>query len=134
MNVTAAVGQAMLDAVKPLCNGGTLVFYTGTKPTNPDTAISSQTVLATWTFAATAYGSDSLTGGAEQATGTFVTNPVTPSANGTVGFARIFETGGTTVVCDLSVGTSGTDIVIGTTTVNTTIPITMTDVLKMPVD
>ncbi|HEV2674239.1 MAG TPA: hypothetical protein VGV37_06820 [Aliidongia sp.] len=124
----------MLDAVKPLLNGGTCNWYSGTQPTNPDTALSGNTLLATWTFSATAYGSDSLVSGNEQATGSFVSASVSPVANGTATFARCLKSDGTTVVCDLTIGTSGTDIVIGTTTVNTTIPITLTDVMKLAVD
>lgn len=49
----------------------------------------------------------------------------TPNANGTAAFARIKNKAGTVIVSGLTVGTSGTDLIANTTTVNTGIPFTL---------
>jgi hypothetical protein len=89
--------------------------------------------LVTFTFSATAFGADSFSGGNEQTTASFAATSVAPSSSGTATFARAFQTGGTTVVMDLTIGTSGTDIVIGSTTISTGVNVTLSSfVLKLP--
>jgi hypothetical protein len=73
-------GQTALDAEKALLNNGTLTLYCGTAPTNPDTALSGNTAVATFTFAATAFGADALNTGQQQATASFVASTVTASS------------------------------------------------------
>jgi hypothetical protein len=127
---TAAMAAA-LDAVKALCNSGTLVIYQGSQPATPETAIGANNDLVTFTFSSTAFGSDSLSGGNEQATASFTSSSVSPTRSGTAGFARVWQTGGTTPVGDFTVGTSGTDIVLGSTTISTGVPVNLTSfVLK----
>jgi len=135
MKISQASGTAALDAVKALMNSGTLVIYSGTQPTNPDTALSGNTALATFTFNSTAYGSDSLVSANEQATAALAASTVTASATGTGTFARVFETGGTVVVADLTVGTSGTDVVLNSASITSGGNVTISSlILKMPVD
>jgi hypothetical protein len=131
MNLATVAAAAAVDAVKALFNNGTLVVYSGAQPATPETALSGNTALATWTFSATAFGSDSFTGGNEQATASFVSSTVTPSANGTATFARLFETGGTTVVTDITVTATGGggDLQFGSTTFNTGVPATISSLL-----
>ena len=53
-------------------------------------------------------------------------NPVTPVANGTAAIAKLTKSDGTTVVAqDLTVGTSGTDIIVTNTAYVTTAPVTL---------
>jgi hypothetical protein len=121
MNLATAAAAAALDAVKALCNSGTLVFYSGTQPSTPETALSGNTALVTFTFSATAFGADSFSGGNEQTTASFAATSVAPSSSGTA------------VVMDLTIGTSGTDIVIGSTTISTGVNVTLSSfVLKLP--
>ena len=132
MNLANAAASSGLTSITALLNNGTLTFYSGTQPATPETALSGNTALAAWTFSASAFGSSSFSGGFEQQTASFVAATVTPSANGTVTFARLV-TSGAAVVMDLTVGTSGTDIIIGNTTIATTINVSLSSfVLKIP--
>lgn len=118
--------DAGLNAVKALCNGGTLTIYSGTQPATPETALSGNTALVAWTFAATAFGSDSLSSGNEVASATFTPGSSSnPTNSGTATFARVV-TSGAAVVGDFTVGTSGTDIVLGSTTISTGVPVNLT--------
>ncbi|MGA0060723.1 MAG: hypothetical protein ACO3RU_14160, partial [Planctomycetota bacterium] len=74
-------------------------------PTNADTAISGQTLLATLTFSATAFG------GASNgvATAAAITSDTSADATSTASWARIANGSGTTIM-DVTVGTSGDDI------------------------
>lgn len=54
------------------------------------------------------------------------TNPVTPAANGVAAIARLAKSDGTTyIISDLTVGTSGTDVIVSNTTFATTAPVTL---------
>lgn len=89
-------------------------LYQGTQPANANTAISTQTLLVTCILSGV-FGTDTdgtLTLGTVQ-TGTAV-------ATGTAQFFRIFKSDGTTVVMDGSVGVSGADLNLNTTTINIT--------------
>lgn len=131
MNLATAAASAAMTAVNTLLNGGSLIIYSGTQPATPETALSGNTALATFTFSATAFGANSFTGGNEQATASFVASSVTPSANGTATFARALQSNGTTVVADYSVTATGGggDITFGTTTFNTAIQAQLTSFL-----
>lgn len=50
----------------------------------------------------------------------------TPSASGTAALAELRDSAGNTVVSGLTVGTSGTNIVLSTTALTTTIPVQIT--------
>lgn len=105
--------NAALDTVLNNLNGGTIKIYAGSQPANCDTAITSQTLLATLTLSATAFGSASA--------GTKTANVITAGtavATGTAAFFRAFKSDGTTAVIDGSVGTASADMVIGTTSIN----------------
>lgn len=125
MNLSTAAASAAMAAVGNLANGGTLRMYTGTIPTTPETAIGAQTLLATFTFSATAFGTPAFNSPNETIDASFVASSVTPVANGTVAWARALASNGTTVIGDFSVGTSGTDIIIGNTALTTTINVTI---------
>jgi hypothetical protein len=112
VNLSDTAANAEANALAPLMNSGLIEFYSGTQPVNANTALSGSTLLATCTFSATAFGS--------AASGVITANAITNGtavATGTATFARIYESNGTTVVMDCSVGTSGTVIIIGTTSI-----------------
>jgi hypothetical protein len=95
-------------------SGAIINIYQGTAPANANTAISTQTLLVSCVLAG-AFGTDidgTLTLG--------TVNNGTAVATGTAGFFRIFKSDGTTVVMDGSVGTSGADLNLDTTTINIT--------------
>lgn len=92
-------------------SGCLIRLYNGTQPANANTAISTQTLLVTLTISG-AFGTDS--------NGTLTLGSVTngtAGASGNADFFRIFKSDGTTVVMDGSVGTSGADLNLNTTTV-----------------
>lgn len=109
--ISHAAANAAVNPLVALLNGGTLNIYTGTQPTGPDTAITSQTLLATLTFSATAFGN------AED--GVATANAIvsgTAVATGTATWARMLSSGSVAEV-DCSVGTSGADINLNTTSI-----------------
>ena len=124
MNIGTLFATTMLNAGNALFNGGTLVFYSGSAPATPETTATG-TVLCTFTFSSTAFGTPSLSGGYESGAGSFTSTSANPVASGTVGYARAFESNGTTVICDYTVATSGADITIGNTGIQTGVPVTI---------
>jgi hypothetical protein len=87
-------------------NSSTIDFYSGTQPTSANDGIGSATLLGSRTFAtshinAASGGSATITAGLT----------VTPSVTGTVTWARITKG---TLKMDISVGVSGTDMIVGT--------------------
>ena len=134
MNTAQATASAMLAAAFPLLNSGTGVIYSGTQPATPETALSGNTTLATADFATTALsGSITYSSGYMVGSLAFASTSISPSANGTASFMRLYKSDGTTAVADLTVGTSGTDVILGTTTIATGTTINITSAqLKMP--
>lgn len=90
-------------------DGGTLALYDGTRPADADTALDTQTLLATFT---------GLAGGA--ATGAWTASPLPDDAlvlaTATVTWARLRDSSDATVA-DLDVGAtgSGADVEVGAT-------------------
>lgn len=114
VNLSDTAANAEANAFAPLCNSGTINIYSGTQPLNANTALSGNTLLATLTFSATAFGAPS--------GGVLTANPITSGtavATGTATFARFVESDGSTVICDVAVGTSGAGINISTTSIVT---------------
>ena len=107
-----ATANAEANAVAALLNSGTLLIYNGSQPANANTAVTSQTLLATLTFGATAFGS--AVGGV--ATANAITPASTAAATGTASWFRCL-TSGSAVVFDGTVGTSGCDLNINTTAI-----------------
>lgn len=136
MKISQVAGAAMIVALGALGNtGGTLKIYSGTQPTNPDTALSGNTLLATFTFNTTAFGGAAHVSNTEQITASFVAGTVAAVATGTASFARMLESDGTTVVADLTVGTSGTDVVLNSVAITSGGNVTLTSfTLAEPVD
>lgn len=110
-----ATATTAANAVTTLLNTGFLRIYDGTQPATADTAIVAQTLLAELTFNATAAPS------ASNGVATFnaIGSEAAALANGTASWARLFASNGTTVVADCTVGTSGCDINLNTTTIAT---------------
>lgn len=106
--LTNAAASAAADAVVDLIDAGgagTIKVYTGTIPTDANTALGAQTLLATLTFSATAFGAASN----GVATASAITSDSSADATGTATWARI-ASGGATTIMDVTVGTSGEDI------------------------
>lgn len=92
--------------------GGTLVVYSGTPPVGPDTSLSGNTVLATFTFSAASAQSD--TSGV--LTLAFSATTVTASASGTASFFRIITSGSAAIVQG-TIAASGADWNLSSTTI-----------------
>lgn len=110
MRWAVARRNEMLDASTDNVNSGKLRIYSGTRPTNADTALSGNTLLAELTMNSTSAGASS--GGVWTANA--VTSDAAADATGTAAFARLFQSDGTTVVADYSVGTSGAEVILNT--------------------
>lgn len=104
MTQSDATRVAITDALKALFNSATIKLYTGAAPSTPQDAATG-TLLATITMPSTAFGATNSTG---TATANSIT-AVTAGNSGTAGYARATKSDGTTVIMDLSVGTSGAD-------------------------
>lgn len=124
MAISLAVARknAMLDTLAARCNSGKLRIYSGTPPATADTALSGNTLLAELTMNATAFPGAS--------SGTITANAITADssadATGTATFFRIFESDGTTVVYQGTVGTSGSDLNLNSTSINAGVQVQVT--------
>lgn len=116
-----AAAKAAVDAVAALCNSGTIKVYTGSQPTDANTAVGAQTLLGTLTFSATAFPASSASGSAGSkvvtATANTITDDSSADATGTAAWFRVLKSDGTTVVFDGSVGTSGCDLNLASTSI-----------------
>lgn len=104
--------NAAADTVCALLNNGYLRIYNGSQPANANTAITTQTKLAELRWSATAFAAASA--------GLAVANAIASDTNtvaGTATWFRAFKSDGTTVVFDGSVGVSGCNINLNTTTI-----------------
>ena len=93
-------------------SGSIIRLYDGTQPANANTAISTQTLIVSLVVSGS-FGTDS---NGSITLGT-VTNG-TAVASSTATFFRIVKSDGTTVVMDGSVGTSGADMNLNSTTIS----------------
>lgn len=111
-NLSDTAANAEATALAPLMNSGFIEIYSGTQPANANTGLSGNTLLATLTFGSTAFGAP--------VAGVLTANAITSGVAGNTGtatFARIYESNGTTVVMDTQVGTSGTGVVLPSTSI-----------------
>lgn len=118
-----AILAAIIARIDADANGGTVKVYTGTRPATADTALSSNTLLATFTFATSSFSAPS--GGS--ATVSSLPLSATAVANGTATWFRCADESGDTVF-DGSVGitSSGADLEISTTAITTGLVVSMT--------
>jgi uncharacterized glyoxalase superfamily protein PhnB len=111
--------KAAVDAVAALCNSGTLKIYSGSQPTDANTAIGAQVLLATLTLGSTAFAASSASGSAGSkvvtATANTITGDTSADATGTAAWFRVLKSNGTSIVMDGSVGVSGCDLNVATT-------------------
>lgn len=123
-----ASANAAADAIAVRCNAGTLKIYDGAQPANANTAISTQVLLATVTFAATAFASS--------VAGVATANAIGSAAAVATSTATWFRalTSGAATVFDGSVGTTGANlnlnaiaIVTGATVSVTALTLTATE-------
>ena len=120
---TVAIRNATLDALAPNFNSGYLRIYDGSRPANADTSITDQNLIVELRFSSTAFGSAS--GGS--ITANAITSGIsTYSPSTTATWARMLKSDGSTVVGDISVSTTGSDLNLSNTLIpyNTTVNVT----------
>lgn len=108
--ITQARGKAMLDnLVDAIDTGGagTIKFYTTAQAATADTALGAQTLLATCTFNATAFGA-ATTADPSVATANAITSDSSADATGAVVWARWANGAGTTILDCTAGASSGT--------------------------
>ena len=114
LKYSASLKNARLDQITTkIGTSGLLRIYDGSQPANPDTAVTSQTKLAELTCNASAFAA-SASGGVLTANAISSANAV---ASGTASWFRLCKSDGTAVI-DGTVGTSGTDLIIDNTSIN----------------
>lgn len=115
IQLSTAARSALIDGTGLngyIGNGAKIRLYTASRPANPATAITSQTLLAELTCG-TPFGTNSngvLTAGS-------ITSDSSADATGTAAWFRMFKSDGTTVVMDGDCGTSGSDLNLSTTSI-----------------
>lgn len=102
MHTSAASRNTAIDAWTALLNGGTFDVYDGSRPASPETAISTQVLLASLTFNATAFGAAA----SGSATANAITADSSANATGTAAWVRV-RTSGATAVADLTATATG---------------------------
>jgi hypothetical protein len=105
--------NAEADAVGNALNSGYIRVYDGTQPTNADTAVGAQTLLAELRFGADAFGAAV----AGVITANAITSDSSANATGTASWARILASDGATVWFDGSVGTSDANVILNTVSI-----------------
>jgi hypothetical protein len=114
IRITNAVATAMIDAgIGDQSDTGYIRIYDGTIPTNADTAVGAQVLLAELRWNAAAF--PSATNGV--ITAAAITADSSANATGTAAWFRSLKSDGTTVLCDGTVSTSGADMNLNTTSI-----------------
>lgn len=113
VHVATSRRNARVDAIGDRCDSGYLRIYDGSQPANANTAITSQVLLAELRFNAAAFPAAS----SGSATAASITSDSAADATGTATWFRVYESDGTTVVFDGSVGTSNADLILNTTSI-----------------
>lgn len=108
-----ATAEAAANAAAAQVNSGFLEIYAGTQPTDANTAISGQTLLATLNLSSTAFGNAAASGTAPNRVATANANTIangTGAATGTASWFRCYKSDGVSGAFDGTVGTSGCDL------------------------
>ena len=108
--ISTAARNAMMDALAALPNTGFLDIYDGAQPAGPGTAVTTQTKLARLSLSATAF--------AASVNGVATANAITTEnalATSTATWCRAVKADGATAVIDGSVGTSGCNLNLNST-------------------
>jgi hypothetical protein len=109
-----ATVNAEADALSVLLDNGFLRIYDGAQPTNADTALGAQVLLAELRFNADAAPAAS----AGVLTFNAFTSDASANASGTAAWFRALKSDGTTVVMDGTVGTSAADAIINSVAIS----------------
>lgn len=112
--VGATTRNAMLDTINTTLGGtAELRIYDGTQPTDPDTALGAQVLLAQLPCSASVFGSAA----AGVLTANAITSDTSANATGTATWAS-FVTGAGVRKIDCSVGTATANVIINSTAIS----------------
>lgn len=134
--IASASAQAALNAIVDRCDSGgagTLVIYTGAEPDYADDAAGTE--VATCALAATAYGAAAADGTNHWADADLASTATDASATGNASPVTYFRliSGGAAVVLQGTVGTSGADLNLNTTTIGAGAEVSVTSLeVRLP--
>lgn len=111
----------MLTPVISRANSGKLRIYSGSRPATADTSIGAAVLLAELTMNATSF-----TEAGGVLTANAIAQDASADATGTAAWARLWQSDGTTPVVDLSVGTSGAELNLVSTSIVISAPVSIT--------
>lgn len=119
--------NAAVDPIDAGSGAGTLSFYSGTPPINPDTALSGNTLLATCTFSDPAFGAAADATPGALATASAITDDSSADATGVATFARSFDSDSNVVGQYTVAGSTGgvAEILVTSGDADATITITL---------
>lgn len=127
LGYTAVLQRNRLDEITALIDGGPAAglirIYSGTRPTNADTALSGNTLLAELTFSDPSF--PAATGTPGTLTASAITDDTSADATGTATFFRAVDSTGAAVM-DGDVGTSGSDLNLNVVAITTGINVSIT--------
>ena len=106
--------NAEADAVGAALDNGYIRIYDGTQPTDADTAVGAQVLLAELRFGADAFPAAV----AGLLTANAITSDSSANATGTASWARILASNGTTVWFDGSVGTATSNVILNSVAIS----------------
>lgn len=133
MKISAAAAAVMLDAFTALLDsGGTIKIYTGSAPSNVETSATG-TLLATCALSSDSFPAATANSGTSAtASANAITEDSSADASGTAGYFRACKSDGT-AIDQGPIGTSGTDMIVPSTTVTEGVPFQISSwTLTMP--
>jgi hypothetical protein len=127
-NTRNALADAVDDRINLGAAAGTIKIYDGSQPASANTAVSTQTLLATLTFSDPAFGAAA----AGVITASAITSDASADATGTATWARIADSDGNTVF-DCDVNTAGSTIILNNVSLVLGAPVAITSfTITMP--
>ncbi len=120
--IATAGRRAALNAITALIgSGGKITLYTAPKPASPDVGLTGQVALVTCNLSATAFGG-------ANSSAVAIANTIAhgnPVANGVATWYRLY-TGTNAALIDGTVGVSGFDLNVVSTTISVGVPLSIT--------
>jgi hypothetical protein len=134
--ITNAVAQAMLNTFDDQANAGTAAvinIYDSTVPADADTALGAQVLLAQLTMDATAFGAAADANPNATITAAAITADSSANNTGTATFFRVLTQDAGTTICQGTVGTATSDLILNTTSITSGSNVSITSfVITMP--
>ncbi len=96
---------------------GIIRIYDGSQPTDPDTAVGAQVLLAELTMSGTSFGAATDAAPGALITANAITSDSSANATGTAAWFRMLTQSGGTTIADGTVGTSSSDLVMNTVSI-----------------